>query len=385
MRVVAAGVDTLELHTVAAVRRSVVDELEHLKALAQGSPKGERGPTWECAGQALEVQRGGGKRGSLLLVSDAMAVSIAPYAPDNLPTVTVELRARHLWQDLDAAAQDAEEVCQVLTHGDTAEVQVSRLDVTADWQGWVPEGALVDSWVTRARRDAAYRQHREHSGWSWGGGGAIYGRCYDKTLEIAGTEKADWFPQVWAKSEAYLRIEPVWRMEFQVRREALRELAPLGFDADGLLKTWAGARERLGDLFSTLADGWLSLRVPGSATRRSRWLVDPRWEALRSRAVFGLARDLRAPVDLARVQAETEFRRTLDQLAGYVARGIAERWALRGTEESHHVTYERLWSDVCHHLSRKGASLEEKVADLYEPLLFQARAVKRRAAARAQG
>lgn len=375
VRVVAAGVDTLELHTVAPLRRALVDELEHLKALAQSCRKGERGPTWEAAGHAFEVSRSGGQRGSLLLLADALAVSVAPWAPQGLPTVTAEVRARHLWQDVDAAAQDAEEVLGVLTQGESPEVQVSRVDVTVDWQGWVPEASLLEAFVTRARRDAAYRQARAHSGWSWGGGGSIYARCYDKSLEVAGTEKAEWFPQVWGRSGAYDADAPVWRLEYQVRREAIRELSPFGLER--ALTSWDGTRHHLGSLWAHLSDGWLALRVPSSA-RRARWAVDPRWAALRFQGGFGLAQDLAAPVDLARVEAETEFKRTLDQLSGYLARGMAERWALRGPDDHLHQTFEALYGDVCRHLARKGQSLSEKVAELYEPLRLQAQATARR-------
>jgi hypothetical protein len=296
----------------------------------------------------------------------------------------VEIRSRPLWQDLDGAAADAEEVLSVLTQGEHPDVQVSRVDVTADWQGWEPERELLELFTCRARQDASWRAHRRHTGWSWGGGGAVYARCYDKSTEIRGTDKAEWFPKVWARSESYEPGGKVWRLEYQVKREAIREFTELGLEP-GAFKSWAGMREHLGSIFHTLGRGWCSLRLPRTAKDRQR--IDPRWEAILtgSSAWAGCV----APVDLARVQAETEFKRTLDQLAGYVARGIAERWALRGKDDDVSATYDRLFADVCTHLARKGDSLEGKARALFEPLRVKAQAAEarrlERARARAEG
>lgn len=377
VRVVASGVDTLELHTAQPLRRDFVEKLEQLKRYAQEAEPGAKLPTWACAGHKFEVRRTGSKRGSLLLeVPDVMSVSLNPHAPSGLPSAMVEVRSRHLWQDLDAAGEEAEDVLSVLTHGEHPEMQVSRVDVTVDWQGWCPRSTLLDAFVTRARRDSTYRQNRKHSGWSWGGGGAVLCRVYDKSLEIRGTPKEEWFPEVWRRGGQYLEEVPVWRAEYQVRREAIRELAPLGL-APGLFRTWADCRPHLGSIFSTLSDAWCSLRLPRTADTRRE--LDPRWQAIRQGAQWA---GCVTPVELERVQAEAEFSRTLDQLAAYVCRGIAERWALRGQDEACRVTYDKLFSEIATHLGRKGESIEGKARALYEPLAEQAAALKARRARR---
>jgi hypothetical protein len=374
VRVVGAGVDTLELNSQRPIRAELVDELEHLRHLAQQTPRDEPGPRWVWAGHSFEVSRGGGQRGSLLLQSPAMALSLAPYAPSGLPRATVELRAVHLWQDREAAASGAVALLDFASsHNEGADVQVSRLDVTVDWQGWIPAPGLLDAFRTRARRDAAYRQHRAHSGWSWGGGGSILCRCYDKTLEIRGTDKADWFPAVWAQSGAYDDAAPVWRLEYQVRREALRELGQPGWE--GIFKTWGTARDELHSLFLELSLSWLSLRA--GRTGDVRKVLDPRWQALRSMGAFGLARESSpAPSSLERIKAETEFSRTLEQLAAYVARGIAERWALRGHGQDLRSTHEALYDEVCQVFATKGTSLSDRVGELLDELEAQARAAR---------
>lgn len=377
VRVVAAGVDTLELHTSQPLAPRAVERLEALKVAAQQTPPGERLPSWGAAGHVFEVRRTGSKRGSLLLdVADVMAVSLNPHAPQGLPTAMVEVRSRHLWQDLDAAAAEAEEVLGVLTLGEHPEMQVSRVDVTADWQGWEPSASLLEAFVTRARRDATYRHHRKHTGWAWGGGGAVLARVYDKTAEIRGTPKEAWFPAVWRRSGHYDSDFSVWRVEYQVRREAIRELAPLGL-GPGTFKAWETCRPHLGSIFSTLSDAWCALRLPRAADTRRE--LDPRWQAVRGQARFD---GCEAPQALERLQAEAEFSRTLDQLAAYAARGIAERWALHGRSDDARTSYGRLWDELQAHLGRKGESLEGRAEELYEPLQTQAAAAELRRARR---
>lgn len=377
VRVVASGVDTLELHTAQPLRRDFVERLEALKRAAQEAAPGAPLPTWACAGHVFEVRRTGSKRGSLLLdVPDVMSLSLNPHAPSGLPSAMVEVRARHLWQDLDAAGEEAEHVLSVLTHGEHPEMQVSRVDVTVDWQGWAPSSSLLDAFVTRARRDSTYRQNRRHTGWSWGGGGAVLCRVYDKTREIHGTEKAQWFPAVWRRTADFNEAAPVWRCEYQVRREAIRELAPLGI-GPGTFRAWETCRPHIGSIFSTLSDAWCALRLPRTADTRRE--LDPRWQAIRQGARW---EGCVTPVELERLQAEAEFSRTLDQLSAYVCRGIAERWAVRGRDEEAHVTYDKLFTEIARHLERKGETIDGRAHELYEPLRVQAEAMHHRRARR---
>lgn len=377
IRVVATGVDTLEVHTTQPLQGAFVAQLEALKLQAAATLPGDPLPTWTCAGRVFDVKRGGSKRGPLFLDCEGvMALHLNPHAPDGLPTGSIEVRSRPLWQSIDIAAQDAEEVLSVLTRGEHPDMQVSRVDVTVDWQGWAPERDLIDRFVCRARSDASYRKHRRHTGWSWGGGGSVLSRIYDKTCEVRGTEKEQWLREVWARSKDYVDGDDVWRGEFQTRREAIRELTPLGL-APGVLKTWDGTREHVGSIWATLSEHWLCLRL--SRTAQTRQNMDPRWEKLRELAAAGFAAVLEVPSkDLERVQAETEFTRTLDQLLAYTARGVAERWALKGKEDDITQTYERLFTELCEHARRKGSSLESRARELFEPLRVKAAAKQAR-------
>jgi hypothetical protein len=92
-------------------------------------------------------------------------------------------------------------------------------------------------------------------------------RLYDKSLEITHSGK-DWMRDVWGD----LRdpSEPVWRLEFQLRRQVLAECS-LSKPEDVLeqrQRVWAYAMQ------------WLSLREPIPGANRTRWPVAKVWSQL---------------------------------------------------------------------------------------------------------
>lgn len=394
--VVAAGVDTLELFSVTPLHWHWVEKIEKLKKTASDrfATQDALPVLVEVAGLIFTVARSGGTRGPLRLESEAMHVSLSPNAIKQLPRVTFEIRSRALWQDLDRVTGDALAVAVELSDGHVA-LQVSRVDVTVDFQGWVLDRSDDKNFVCLARKRAEYTKSRKLTGWHFGGGGSLLGRLYDKTVEIVGTDKEGWFPKVWELSGSYKKGVAVWRMEFQLRRETIKDLQVFGI-AESVLSSWQECRQHIGSIFKTLflpkvagrhaKRCWLSLRLPRTAETRQR--PDPRWLRVGELAEF---KGCAPAADLMLVQREMEFRRCLDQLASYVARGIAERRILNGQLEAidhmdAQATYQLLWHDLEHHLAAKHTSLCEKADAKIEPLREQLRATERRQeAARIKG
>ncbi len=126
----------------------------------------------------------------------------------------------------------------------------SRVDIYCDFQGWVPQPRDYDRFVTRSRRNTAHiaihHDGRRFTGFTFGHD-AMVARLYDKTVEIRHSGK-EWMRAVWA--ESLDPSKPVWRLEFQLRRELLAQCS-LQQPQDGL-----GKRQ---DLW-TYATRWLSLR-----------------------------------------------------------------------------------------------------------------------------
>lgn len=204
------------------------------------------------------------------------------------PTTTV-LWVRNL---LDAAGVDAS-------------LQVSRLDLHADWQGLWVDAEERQHFVTYSDRRALYEVAEDLSGLNFGSrGGALYARLYDKTRELE-SPGDDWWIELWGAK--YRPGERVLRVEFEFSRDGLREF---GID------TPEDAFEMIGPLWAYASGHWLSLRVPSSDSTRSRWAVDARWLAVQRASLAG--QSLPA-VRIAAGEHAGTLRRLLPQLVGYLA------------------------------------------------------------------
>jgi len=113
-----------------------------------------------------------------------------------------------------------------------------------------------------------YGDKRAFSGFALGRG-PLSARIYDKTRELPKRRKW-WFRDVWARHGSYVEGEPVWRVEFQIRREVLRDLCDAFEEAkprepgEDLEPTprddwrdWATLAARLGSLWDYLTHEWL--------------------------------------------------------------------------------------------------------------------------------
>jgi hypothetical protein len=390
---VAVGVDTLHLHCDYPVRPDAEPELERLKeeaVRARDAGGGEVKTT--IGGLALTVAPHGTGKGPYLLTSEEISIIVNPNAPKGLPTVLLELRAAFLWaKGADAATAAAEDVVRELTlsPGDV-HLEVSRLDLAVDFVGWAPRPELLERFTCRAQRRAAlFEQWRKaksrgktvkafrravgegkagqvldqlleadalstgmhfggktFTGFSFGAG-AVVSRLYLKTREIQKTGK-QWMIAIW-KRGGY-RGGPVWRLEFQLRREFLKEAcAAATIEHEGetgafvrvgkrallelatgkvvrpetIFTRWSRARSHLNALWRYLMTQWLSYRRP--RTKKSRAEHARPWVVL---ARAGRFEGEQASPEVWRAKLENDHLRTLGQQAGYMARGLAERFAL---------------------------------------------------------
>ncbi|EQD76201.1 hypothetical protein B1A_03453, partial [mine drainage metagenome] len=112
----------------------------------------------------------------------------------------------------------------------------------------------------------AHLSGHSFSGFTFGKGDVVC-RIYDKSLEMAGREQ-HWQEEIWLGRDPG---QPVWRVEFQFRRRALR-----GFGLETLEQALRSRQE-----LWEYGMGWISLRRPGKDSNRSRWHQDPVWTELR--------------------------------------------------------------------------------------------------------
>ncbi len=269
IRILACGVDTIHASASGVLRQGLREELAELRshAGAEGSavdlgenpegfvlqPHGWRGyPVWLRSAR-VEVMLGA--------VDPFPPVFLQWHSP-YLHAYGVETAVAMVEAWLDAAV--------VETRGP---LRVARLDLYCDLQGWVPTASDLSDFSSRATRRRlfevprqAHLSGRNFSGFTFGKGDLIC-RIYDKSLEAAMRGRS-WQEAIWLGRD---RSEPVWRVEFQFRRRALRSFS-LEY-----LEQALRSRQQLWEYGME----WISLRCPTSDSNRSRWPEHPVWAELR--------------------------------------------------------------------------------------------------------
>lgn len=270
-RVVWFCVDRLELFSRDTVSLTLLGRLMVLHAAGR---KEGRVAEIEVGGERFEIAHRQARHGALLLRSDHMVVALHPGARGLRPRITFELGSRSLSLLGPAAVERARAVLRELAEGAPTDpvLHVSRIDLAADVQGWSVRASDLRRFVTRARRVCDYEGTRRFTGFTFGRK-ALLARIYDKTTEI-GRSGNTWVPALWEGSPRYRPGVPVWRIEFQARRTALRSFARLRQGSH--LDTWEEVREAISALWGYLTTRWLSFRGPrSSGTRQTRAAV---WE-----------------------------------------------------------------------------------------------------------
>lgn len=325
----ATGIDTLGLNYYGSLRPGVLAQLEDLRkaaeldetrkgvevldfyddAVTEGKTEQELNQIkLEClqnSDVSLKKLRfvfkvmpnAGGKMFRFLLISPDMDIKISAGTSGKTPTLQIVLHSRFLWnwgkgRGWEHAWRQARSVAEEFCLMEREEI--SRLDMAADFEIVEGHGFCVGdigNFISQAMFKGPYNPVEKQkpqvkmadggrwwsyglnfTGFSFGKGKTIRARCYNKTEEIKGTEKAELFEQVWGV-EGRENLGQVWRVEFQLRRDALRSLD---------LNRVHDLRQADGGLWERLTGRWLSLRVPGRNKQRCRWDVDPRWSFVQS-------------------------------------------------------------------------------------------------------
>lgn len=322
-RVVAHGIDTLHVSVWCHIADTVRSRLAALRdqAEASGVVIGSGDLRWTLAPHG----RRGGYR--YLLEGPACSIAIRGRDLEDQASVFVELRSAWLWRY--GPRRCMAELLRVLrAWGPSSQewpprVTVARVDLAADVQGWAPSGeeltaplGLAPVWVsrtvartryaepvkagTRAKdlgADALHLRGRRFTGYSFGSGDLLC-RIYDKIAEVKKSGKR-WIGAVWEAGGAD-PAEGVWRVEFQLRGDAIRELVvavcdPRAQAVAARSTDWHVILLALDGLWSYLTarhgKGWLDLRTcpPDDSValeravklgRFDRWGRDRSWVAI---------------------------------------------------------------------------------------------------------
>lgn len=223
----------------------------------------------------------------------------------NLPAVRIQPRAEFLHAVGPRGVLEWCEEFANLVLASPVTWQVSRVDLFVDVQGWDLQATDRRRFAARATARRTYEDGDDLTGLQWGAGRAVLARIYDKTIEIKKDGK-DWWPDVWGP--AYDPTQRVVRVEFQVKRDALRDF---GLDSpDQVL----GQR---GLLWKYLTVNWLSLRSLSGDSNISRRAIDPDWETVQAAQLDSTA----IGAELVRAGSVSgELRRMIPALVGYSTR-----------------------------------------------------------------
>jgi len=207
-----------------------------------------------------------------VLANDAFEIALAERLK---PSVSVQFMSKALWHEgadalhrriLAWAASINAQVCKPES--------ISRADWAFDFH--LPNIDFTeDHFASRARKDNKWRDGGKVQTFQFGTGDTVV-RVYDKVAEIEQVSGKVWFYDIWAVPIGEPPIgkdeRTVWRLEFQVRRERLR---------DGGINTYRDLTDLAGDLLRDLAYRHTTLRTPiGDDSNKARWPLHPLWQAL---------------------------------------------------------------------------------------------------------
>jgi hypothetical protein len=312
------AIDSVYLSYAGEINPTWDGRLEELKALAQSKEEGDRAQAQaQIADHMFEVRDKAAAGRFCVLVDNAFRIELSRAR--GRPLAYVQVSSEFLCHVGPAAAEEQlAYVIRTLGRVD-GRPTVSRIDPCVDFQSELAMDSWgADAWVTRAHLIEPHWDRRIFSGWSIGRGGDVSVRLYNKLLEVMTKRKGAHVFEVW-NAAGWDPTQPVWRLEGQVRREALKQLG---------LRTLDETLANLQGLWWYVTQDWLRLCVPDADdANRARWRLHPLWEEL-SAANWGRPdqprlkrfRNTRAPAD------EKLFGPSAGYIQSYMAREGIESW-----------------------------------------------------------
>lgn len=247
-------------------------KLGDLKELAQSESETQQALAQVVIGEHLfEVRDKGRARFSYVLVDNCYHIQASNSRSKALPLAYVQISSEYLSA---VGVEQAEQSLRFIvnTLGLVKEpANVSRADLFVDFCADLRMDAFdpLEDWVTRTGAIDLHYRFGQFSGWSFGMGGDVSARLYDKTLEVEKKSKKFYLHDLW-RAAGWDGERQVWRMEFEAKRDALVTLKVL--KVEHLLQLQAG-------LWGYFTEDWLRLAVPLSTdSNQTRWPNHPLWD-----------------------------------------------------------------------------------------------------------
>jgi hypothetical protein len=194
------GVDSLYVSYPGVLSEEWDHKLADLKALAQSENEFEQATAQVVIGEHLfEVRDKGRGRFSYVLVDNCYHLQASNKNSRALPLAYVQISSEYLSA---VGVEQAEQSLRfvVNTLGLVNEpANISRVDLFVDFMAELRMDSFdpLQDWVTRTQSIDLHYRHNQFSGWSFGMGGSIGARLYNKQLEIEKKSRKFYLYELW--------------------------------------------------------------------------------------------------------------------------------------------------------------------------------------------
>jgi hypothetical protein len=204
-----------------------------------------------------------------------MGLQVAEGNADNCPNVYVDMESLYILEtSADSAVNEVRSFVSS-NFGSILREKVSRVEMYVDLAGEKVYQGDVDKFVSRAGILSFHRVYGEFAGFELGKGD-IRAKVYNKKAEIKKSHK-EYMYSIW-DGVSRDKDEEVWRIEFELKRRALKEWDVEDYDSFKALS---------GDIWKYLTEEWLSMREQDNENTTRRTLTFLWEEVQKARLSFG--------------------------------------------------------------------------------------------------
>lgn len=291
------GIDSLYLSYQGEINTDIEDQLRDLKEKGQSPDPREQSQAVYVVGEHLfEVQDKGSGFYPYVLVNNAYRIQLSSSKAQKIPLAYVQLKSD--WLASKGVIYCKEELETIIGHLGFIEASenVSRCDLFVDFVCETDiETIQLAQWITRAKRFSKYHMGKVFTGYTFGLGGDISARLYNKTEEIKESGKFH-LKDLW-KQQGWEEGQTVYRLEFELKNRVLQEHEASTVDA--LLS-------RSGGVWRYCLLNWLKLTIPSTVdSTQSRWPLHPLWDALSQIEWFRSFEGTSMPVRSQRIPSDS--------------------------------------------------------------------------------
>ena len=266
------GIDSLYLSFTGRLFGDVERRLDHAKECAQKDDwESQALAAISVAGQVFTVLPYGRGKFQFVIRSEAFTIQLSNRKNSKLPVCYCQVSSAALLVAgaTETCAQLIAVVEKLIEREDPP--TISRCDFYVDAVEPFDLSAVpLDAWVCRARERNQYAQGQHCTGFTFGAGGDISARVYDKPVEIAKSRK-DYLRPIWQRL-GWSEGQTVIRVEFQLNSKVLRELG---------IRSIVDLDENASGAWHYCASEWLRLTEPSASdSKQTRWPTHPGWDLL---------------------------------------------------------------------------------------------------------